>query len=69
MARHNIHKWKNGCIVSTQLIEDGTGTWVALRIEGEGERMLVDIEVGVNEAVSIAHSLLSAVTSVDEVEE
>lgn len=61
------HLWKNGCIVSTDRfsLEDGT-QWVGLRIQDENERMLVDIQLGDKEAVTVAQALLTAVLD-DEV--
>jgi len=55
------HVWKNGAVVTAEIVSDGGEQLVGLRIQGEDENMLTDIVLGEQEAISVAHALLGVV--------
>jgi len=57
--------WNNGVVVSAEMDTSGDERLVILRVQGENENMLCDIEMGELEALSIISVLSSALTSVD----
>lgn len=54
--------WSNGTVVSSELWADGNERYATLRIQGEQENMLCDIEIGEMEALAIINVLSAAIT-------
>lgn len=54
------HIWKNGAIVSAENM-GGDKQLINLRIQAPDEEMLCDIELGEQEAISVAHAILGVV--------
>jgi len=57
---YSTHQWANGTIITLQRLSDSL---LSLRIQGENEQMLADIEVGEYELLCLAHSILSVITN------
>jgi len=60
----STHTWPNGVVVTAEK----NSNFINLRIQGEDEKMLCDIEMGIMEALSTASVLLSVVTKLDSTE-
>lgn len=58
------HLFNNGAMLTVERVSRDT---LSLRIQGEGETMLTDVEMGEYEALCLAHSILSTLTSGEKV--
>jgi hypothetical protein len=60
---YSTHQFNNGVVTTVESVENDD---LSIRVQGENEKMLVDVVCGRYVALCLAHSILSVLTHPDE---